>query len=234
MRLKYYTRTLRQMHLKKRHISKPFIIISIIIIIIIIILTFMYNKAVPIIITLCESNAKYIALEVTNKAVSECINDVKYEDLVTLKQDSTGKIIAINSDVIELNKLSTDISTKISYKLSSMETRYVKIPLTSIFNAGLFSGYGPKLALSIIPTGNVSSKYKSEFEQAGINQIRHRIYIEITTKVRLIAPFYTSTQEYVNEVTVAENVIVGDTPATYYNITGMTDLQKKDTLNMLK
>ena len=229
MRLKYYTRTLKKMRLNKLLV---FIVITVIVILTILI--FMYNKAVPIIIAVCESNAKYIALDVTNKAVSESITGIKYEDLVTLKQDSTGKIIAINSDVIELNKLSTDISTKISYKLASMEDRYVKIPISSIFNIGLFSGYGPKLALSIIPTGYVSSKYKSEFEQAGINQIRHRIYIEITTKVRLIAPFYTSTQEYVNEVTVAENVIVGDTPATYYNITGLTDLQKKDTLNMFK
>jgi len=194
----------------------------------------MYNKAVPIITTLCESNAKYIALEITNKAVSECINNVKYEDLVTLKQDSTGKILALNSDVIELNKLSTNISTSISNKLANMDARYVKIPLTSIFNMGLFSGYGPRLSLNIIPTGNVTSKYKSEFEQAGINQIRHRIYIEISTKVRLIAPFYTSTQEYVNEVTVAENVIIGDTPATYYNISGMESLTKKDSLNLLK
>jgi len=194
----------------------------------------MYNKAVPIITTLCEPNAKYIALEITNKAVSECINNVKYEDLVTLKQDSTGKILALNSDVIELNKLSTNISTSISNKLANMDARYVKIPLTSIFNMGLFSGYGPRLSLNIIPTGNVTSKYKSEFEQAGINQIRHRIYIEISTKVRLIAPFYTSTQEYVNEVTVAENVIIGDTPATYYNISGMESLTKKDSLNLLK
>jgi len=229
MRLKYYTRTLRQMRL-----SRPFVFILITLVIILTILISMYNKAVPIITTLCESNAKYIALEITNKAVSECINNVKYEDLVTLKQDSTGKILALNSDVIELNKLSTNISTSISNKLANMDARYVKIPLTSIFNMGLFSGYGPRLSLNIIPTGNVTSKYKSEFEQAGINQIRHRIYIEISTKVRLIAPFYTSTQEYVNEVTVAENVIIGDTPATYYNISGMESLTKKDSLNLLK
>ncbi|MDD2376072.1 MAG: sporulation protein YunB [Clostridia bacterium] len=226
MRLKYYKRTLRQMH-----INKPFVFILISIVFILIILIFMYNKAVPIITAVCESNAKYIALDVTNKAVSECINDIKYEDLVSLKQDETGKITAINSDVIELNKLSTDISTKISYKLANIDARYVKIPLTSIFNIGLFSGYGPKLALSIVPTGYVSSKYKSEFEQAGINQIRHRIYIEITTKVRLIAPFYTSTQEYVNEVTVAENVIIGDTPATYYNINGMENKETFEVIN---
>lgn len=229
MRLKYYTRTLRQMRL-----NKAFVFTSIVILIILIALTYMYKKAIPIITTVCESNAKYIALEVTNKAVSESINNVKYDDLVILKQDTSGKIIAINANVMELNRLSTNISTNVADKLTAIEDRYIKIPLTSIFNMGLFSGYGPKLPLTIIPTGNVTAKFKSEFEQAGINQIRHRIFIEVTTKVRLIAPFYTSSQEYVNEVTVAEFVIVGDTPNTYYNITGMENLNKENTLNLIK
>lgn len=228
MRLKYYTRTLRQMRF-----SKPFVFILITILIILLILIYMYNKAMPIITTVCESNAKYIALDVTNKAVSESISDTKYDDLVVLKQDTSGKIIAINADVMELNRLSTNIATNVSNKLANIESRYVKIPLTSIFNMGLFSGYGPKLELNIIPTGNVTAKFKSEFEEAGINQIRHRIFIEITTKVRLIAPFYTSSQEYVNEVTVAEYVIVGDTPNSYYNITGMENLTKDSSLDII-
>jgi sporulation protein YunB len=229
MRLKYYTRTIRQMRL-----NKPFVFILIIIVIAFIILIYMYKKAAPIITTVCESSAKYIALEVTNESVSECIKGIKYDNLVTLKQDVSGKVIAINADVMELNRISTDISTSVSNKLANMEKRYVQIPLTSIFNMGIFSGYGPQIPLTIISTGNVISKFKSEFEQAGINQIRHRIFIEITTKVRLIAPFYTSSQEYVNEVTVAEYVIVGDTPSTYYNITGIEDLTTDDTLKVFK
>ncbi|MDF2866196.1 MAG: sporulation protein YunB [Clostridia bacterium] len=229
MRLKYYTRTLRQMSL-----NKPFVFIFITVVIIISICIYMYSKAAPIINAVCESNAKYIALEVTNKAVSESIDDIKYEDLVILKQDTTGKIIAINANVMELNRLSTNISTTVSEKLANIKDRYITIPLSSLFNMGLFSGYGPKLPLSIIPSGNVTAKFKSEFEEAGINQIRHRIFIEVTTKVRLIAPFYTSSQEYINEVTVAEYVIVGDTPSTYYNITGIEDLNKDTTTNLIK
>lgn len=239
MRLKYYTRTLKQMrlkkiHLKPLHLNKFFVFVLILLIIIFCILIYMYRKAVPVIMTICDSNAKSIALDVTNRAVSECIKNVKYEDLVSLKQDANGKITAINADVMKLNTMSTDISTNVSDKLSNIEGKYVKIPITSIFNMGLFSGYGPRLHLTIIPTGNVTAKFKSEFEQAGINQTRHRIYIEITTKVRLIAPFYSSNQEYVNEITVAEYVIVGDTPSTYYNITGVEGLQKQDTLNTFK
>lgn len=214
-------------------LNKPFVFILIVIVTTLVIILYMYNKAVPIITTLCESSAKAIALQITNESVSENIGNVKYDDLVELKQDGSGKIIAINANVMELNRLSTGISSKISDKLFSLDKRYVKVPLTSIFNMGLLSGFGPKIPLNIIPTGSVVAKFKSEFEQAGINQTRNRIFIEITTKVRLIAPFYTSSQEYVNEVTVAETVIVGDTPATYYNISGIEGLNKNDTLNML-
>lgn len=229
MRLKYYKRTLRQMRL-----NKAFVLILIIVVVTISLVVCMYNKAVPVITTLCESSAKSIALQVTNEAVTETIRGTKYEDLVDLKQDSTGKIIALNADVMELNRISTTISSNISEKLSSIEQKYIKVPLTSIFNMSIFSGYGPKIPLSIVPTGYVMAKFKSEFEQAGINQIRHRIFIEISTKVRLIAPFYTSYQEYINEITVVETVIVGDTPATYYNITGVDNLEKKDALEVMQ
>lgn len=215
MRLKYYKRTFRQMRL-----NKTFVFIFTTVLIVTFITLYMYNKAVPIITTLCESSAKAIALQVTNEAVTEKLIDTKYEDLVELKEDSTGKVIAINANVMELNRLTTGISSNISYKLMNLEQRYIKVPLTSLFNMSLLSGYGPKIPLSILPTGNVMAKFKSEFEQAGINQIRHRIFIEISTRVRLIAPFYTSSQEYINEITVAETVLVGETPETYYQITG--------------
>lgn len=222
MRLKYYQRTLRQMRL-----NKAFVFTLMTIIVTVSAAMFMYKKAVPVITTLCETSARSIALQVTNEAVTESIRDTKYDDLVELKEDANGKVVAINANVMELNRLSTGISSNISHKLQNLEQRYVKIPLTSIFNMSLLSGYGPRIPLSILPTGNVMAKFKSEFEQAGINQIRHRIFIEISTKVRLVAPFYTSSQEYINEITVAETVLVGDIPSTYYNITG-SDINPND------
>ncbi|MEG2234835.1 MAG: sporulation protein YunB [Clostridia bacterium] len=214
--------------------NKAFVFFSLIIITIICIAIYMYNGAIPIINTMCQANAKYLALDATNKAVSENIKNTDYDDLVNLKQNSSGKIVSINANVMELNRLSTEISSSISNKLQNIENKYIKIPIASIFNLNIFSGFGPKISLKVIPIGNVTAKFKSEFQQAGINQIRHRIFIEITTKVGLIAPFYTSSQEYVNDITVAETVIVGDTPTTYYNVTGLEDLNKKDSLEVVQ
>lgn len=229
MRLKYYIRSIKKIRFKK-----AFTLALLIILFLFFILIYMYKAAVPMIITLCESSAKSIALEVTNKAVYENIQNTKYENLINLKQDNSGKIIAMNANVMELNRLSTSISSNVSERLQNITTKHVKIPLTSIFNLNLFSGYGPKIPLNIIPTGSVTSKFSSEFEQAGINQIRHRIFLNITTRVRLIAPFYISSQEYTNEITVAETIIVGDVPNSYYNITGIDNLGKKDTLNLIE
>ena len=60
----------------------------------------------------------------------------------------------------------------------------------------------------------------------------HKITLVITVQVRTIAPFFSDIQEYSNEVAIAETIIVGDTPSTYYDIQGITDLTQKDTLNM--
>ena len=39
---------------------------------------------------------------------------------------------------------------------------------------------------------------------------------------------------YSNDVIIAENVIIGNIPQTYYNIQGIENLDKSDTLNMLQ
>jgi sporulation protein YunB len=229
MRLKYYKKTLRQIRLNRR-----FVFFLLTILFVIILFTYMYKKVVPIIMTLSESISKSLALEVTNKSVTEVLKDIKYENLIDIKLDGNGKVIAVNSNVMELNRLSTEISSKVLERLSTIENRYIKIPLASILGMSIFSGYGPTIKLNIIPSGSVTAKFNSEFEEAGINQTRHRIFININTKVKLIAPFYTATQEYTNDVTVAETVLVGNTPSSYYNINGIENLDKKDTLNMLE
>ncbi|MEG1141416.1 MAG: sporulation protein YunB [Clostridia bacterium] len=227
MRLKYYKKTLRQMR-----VNKAFVFTSILITLILSIGIYMYNKAIPVITTLSESSAKSIALKITNDAVKENIENITYDKLVSMKQDEKGNIVSLSINAVDLNKLSTSISSKVSEKLMEESDRYIKLPVSTLFGLGFLSGYGPKLPLSVIPSGNVNTKFNSEFKEAGINQIKHKIYLTITTRVRLIAPFYTSSQEYVNDLTIAETIIVGGIPSSYYNIHGIEDLNKDSTLNL--
>lgn len=73
--------------------------------------------------------------------------------------------------------------------------------------------------------GTVETDLKSEFKEAGINQTLHRIYLEVKCNVNILTPYSTIKETIVNQVLLAEGVIVGNIPNTYYNIEGLKDEQ---------
>lgn len=79
--------------------------------------------------------------------------------------------------------------------------------------------HGVKITIST--TGSVETDLKSEFIAQGINQTLHRVYLEVKCNVDILTPFENTTKEITNQVLLMENVIVGNTPNTYYNLEGM-------------
>ena len=66
--------------------------------------------------------------------------------------------------------------------------------------------------------GNVVTKLESEIISEGINQTMHRIYLNIECEATILTPYNTITQKIENQVLIAESVIIGNIPNTYYNI----------------
>ena len=58
-------------------------------------------------------------------------------------------------------------------------------------------------------------RFVSEFEQAGINQTRHKIYLDVMTEVDIIIPTAESTVNTITQVLVAESILIGNVPDTY-------------------
>ena len=229
MRWKYYKLTLRQMRLKK-----PFVFFLILVFLIIIIASFYMKKVEPTIAALCESYAKGVALKTTNNVVYEYIKDVKYENLINMQKDSKNKVTSLSANVMEMNKISTNVAKKVQEDLEKVTDGKIVLPLGSIVGTNLLGGYGPKIDVKVLPVSEVEAKFKSSFESAGINQTKHSIIIEVATYVKTVSPIYSSTQKYVNEIVVAETVIVGDIPESYYNINGINNLDLNDTLDLVK
>ena len=82
----------------------------------------------------------------------------------------------------------------------------------------MLAKYGPQLKVSIEPIGTVSVNFKTSFQSAGINQTRHRIYLEAKTQVKVVIPLTTSTKEVKTEIPICETIIVGDVPQSYVNV----------------
>ena len=80
------------------------------------------------------------------------------------------------------------------------------------------SGWGPNIKVKIIPVGSVSINFSDEFKQAGINQTRHKIYMEMQTQVRIVVPLGSDIINVATKVPITETIIIGDVPDTYVNV----------------
>ncbi len=87
----------------------------------------------------------------------------------------------------------------------------------------IFSGRGPDIPIKMATVGNVETDLVSQFSQAGINQTLHRIYLNVRCTVTILTPFDTINQEISNQVMLAEAVIIGEVPNTYYNLNGIDE-----------
>ena len=50
----------------------------------------------------------------------------------------------------------------------------------------------------------------------------HRLYLEIYCEINILTPFNTINKEIDNQFIIAENIIVGNIPETYYNLEGLS------------
>jgi len=76
-------------------------------------------------------------------------------------------------------------------------------------------GRGPNIKLKVSPIGAVSCTFSSKFENAGINQTNHKIYLTITSNIGIIMPLLSVKYQQQQQVLISESIIVGLVPEVY-------------------
>lgn len=197
-------------------------IFSVIFIIIVAIFTFYtIRKAInPIIDELCIDQAKNIATKISNEEATVVMDKYCYDDLITIIRDNDGNIKILKTNTKNINQIMSDIPVSMLDKFKQSKNANISLHLGSILGTKIFSATGPKINIRIANVGNVDTKLKSEFISQGINQTLHRIYLELNCEVTILTPYDTIKQKIDNQVLIAESVIVGDVPYSYYNMNG--------------
>ena len=214
---------------RKKKILKKVIKIAIILIIAIFTSTYTINSIQPIFEDICSAEAKAIATKISNEKATEVMKNYKYDDIVTITRNSSNNITGIEFNVITINEIISDVAIRTQEDLDDFESQDVGIAIGTFTGSKMLSGRGPKLYYKIISIGDVETDYRSEFKEAGINQTLNRIYLQVNCRVSILTPFNTIEEEIQNQVVLAENVIVGTIPQTYYNFNGM---EEKDVLEI--
>ena len=206
-------------------------------IIIILVILMAYTTAIKIIDVInpmlenyARISARATANTLANESVSKSMQNYSYNDLCQVEKDDEGNIKLLKLNVINVNKISTDIALNVQESLNDRLKSSFDIRLGTLTANRFFAGKGPVIEIKMETVGDIQTNIKSEFTSAGINQTLHKIFIDITCDINILTP-YKDTNEKVNiQVLLAEAVIVGNIPETYYDLDG---LNQSDSLNMI-
>ncbi|MFT9497099.1 sporulation protein YunB [Anaerosolibacter sp.] len=123
--------------------------------------------------------------------------------------------LVTQGNTMMMNMLASEVALTVQDKIKNIKTSAVKVPLGNVFGSQLLAQHGPNINIDVTPIGMVNVDFKTEFEESGINQTRHKIYLIVKTQVRIIVPFSSDSTEVVTSVPIAETIIVGKVPQNY-------------------
>ena len=188
--------------------------------IICIVLGFLFLKIRPVILDYAVSNAETILLNTSNDAIVEILKEenTDYNDIVRLSYDSSGYVTSLETDITNINLLKSRISNKISHIVSERQFYSTAIPLGTFFGNELLSGVGPLIKFKFQLTSTSVVDFEHEFTDAGINQVLHKIIINIETKGFLITTGSADSISVKTTAIAAQTVIVGVTPNSFTEV----------------
>lgn len=203
---------------RKKHIKSAAITALVLIIITITVITVIDHAIKPSMNAIAEVKVRYYAVDIMNSAIKEVMAEEDVSSVVEVLTNNDGSVRLVQTDSVAMSRISTKVSQKAQAMLQELKNIDISIPLGSLISNGILSGKGPNINVTMLPAGAVNTDFTTEFENAGINQTRHKVYLELSSEIRIVAPLSGSAMNVKTIVPITEMIIVGDVPDTYINV----------------
>ena len=161
--------------------------------------------------------------ETANKIINQAVGqvfaneDIEYNDLVKLERNTSGEIISVQSNTAKLNRLKAQIEQTIRSELENNIDGYISIPVGNVLKQEVFAAAGPKIKIKVNLSGIAALDFKEEFKAVGINQTKHKIYLDMELTIAILSVTMNQEETIHNQIPIAETVIVGNVPYYYSN-----------------
>ena len=155
-------------------------------------------------------------IQTVNEAIREKYRQYdNFESLLNIDVDENGRVTLVQTDSAVINQLSYDLAWDIQQRLKDIEEERIQIPLGTVLGSQILSQTGPEVKLKILPLGTAKIVFKTELEDAGINQTKYKIYLDVVNTARVIVPFSNKQVQVETTLLIAEAVILGEIPDSY-------------------
>ena len=142
-------------------------------------------------------------------------NRAEYENLVQLERDQNQAVTALRTDGILASRLKVQVSQAVYEALDELEHGQMAVSLGSLVAPDLLGGAGPAFRVGVSGLGYVQADFISAFIDAGINQTRHQVILEVTAEIGILTGLGSVDTTVQNQLVVTDTVIVGHVPEQY-------------------
>lgn len=186
-----------------------------------------YNEPIRV---LAQTQIRNTTSDLINDAIARQIDggNIQYDRIVYFEKDLNGRITALKTNIGEVNRLKTGTLNVINDEILALDTSDLGVPMGSLFLPEFLSGRGPSIPVQILSIRNSDASFSSNFTQAGINQTLHQLNMSVSVDVSVLVLGQATEFTVNSHVVVAETIIVGDVPDTFFQTGGFYGSQKEN------
>ena len=175
------------------------------------------------IIELAETQVRNATSDLINDAIDKQIElgNIQYDRMVYFEKDLSGNITALKTNMSEVNRLKTDILNLINDEILALDSADLGIPIGSLILPEILSGKGFQIPVMMHSIRNSDASFSSSFMEAGINQTLQQLTMEVIVDVTVLVLGETKSFTVSSHIVVAETVIVGQVPNTFFQTGGL-------------
>lgn len=173
------------------------------------------RKILPAVMKVAEEKLKREATDIINETALEIYSkDFSYEEIMIVEKDTEGNITMLRADTVKLNYLASKLALASNDKIEELSSLGLEVPLGYMSENLVFHNLGPNINIKMNQIGSITKNYESIFESAGINQTRHKIYLNVELKLNVVIPLRSEEVEIFCQIPISETIIVGKIPNT--------------------
>ena len=175
------------------------------------------RRLAPVLRTWAEVRSMSLATRAINVAVEEMMAvSLSSTTRAHFVRDGDGNLRAIQYDMGEVNRVSSQATHKILQTLNNLGEEVFPIPLGQLTGLDFLASWGPGIPVRMIPVGGLTTTPVASFESAGINQTWHRVLLDIQVKMRIAVPLVSEDILVSTQVPILEEVFIGTVPTWYF------------------
>jgi sporulation protein YunB len=170
----------------------------------------------PSIASVGEMKARAMLSQTVNTVIKDTFaEEINTRELLEIRVDESGRVTLVQADSVAMTQLSYALADKVQDRIKSMKEEEVLVPIGTILGSPILSQTGPKIRVKVLPLGTTKIGFKTELEEAGINQTKYKVYLEIINQAKVLVPFSANDIKVETVLLVAEAVILGEMPQSY-------------------